>query len=268
MQIKSKLAVGFVIYRPTSEFYRRLKMVSSAGFNLYVFDNSPSETKIRDITDNCYNIKYITAGKNLGLGVGLSVINATAYYEQYTSLIFFDQDTEFTVETLSYIYRFVCSKDGDCIKNYAVVMFSSRTDNLKLEYEIQDAQVVISSGSLFYLNILEKLNWHNEKYFVDGVDYEVCLRARLNGFKVGVCYNTPGLDHVVEQPDKFVNLCGKSRPLRRYNVSRIFDAIGAYIKLIFSAVKSLDFKFAGIMLRSCAIYVLGQIVSRVYVKQG
>lgn len=268
MQIRPELAVGFVIYHPTGEFYRRLKMASSAGFKLYVFDNSPSETKVKDITKYCSNIKYITAGKNLGLGVGLSVINATAYYEEYSSLIFFDQDTEFTVETLSYIYRFYCSKKSDGIEKYAVVMFTSRTDDSKLEYEVKDVLVTISSGSLFILDRLVKLNWHNEKYFVDGVDYEVCLRARLKGFKVGVCHNTPGFDHAIEQPDKFVRLCGKSIPLRRYNVTRIFDAMGAYSKLIFSAVKSLDFKFAGKMLRSCAIYVLGQVLSRVFVKQG
>ncbi len=268
MQAKSELAIGFVVYHPTDEFFRRLELAYSAGFKLYVFDNSPGQTNFSDILDKYSDIKYITAGKNLGLGVGLSVINATAYYEQYPRLVFFDQDTNFTVETLNYIYNFSCCKTTEYRTNYAAVVFSSLMEGSKLEYVVRDTPLVISSGSLFYLGNLKEINWHNENYFVDGVDYEMCLRARLKGYKVGVCYNTPGFDHLSEQPDKVVKFFNLSLPLRRYSITRIVDAIGAYIKLIITSTKSLDFIFSGIILRSCAIYVLGQFLSRIVVKKG
>ncbi len=268
MQVKPELAIGFVVYHPTDEFYRRLELVSNTGFKLYIFDNSPSQTNFKDVVDKFFNIKYITAGKNLGLGVGLSVINATAYYEGYSSLVFFDQDTGFTIDTLNYIYDYVCSNNNKTSNDYGIVVFSSNIDDSKINYQIQETSLVISSGSLYKLDMLRQVNWHNEKYFVDGVDYEICLRMRYKGFKVGVCYNTPGFDHVNEQPDKVIKLFSLSLLIRRYSLSRIIDSVGAYLKLVFAAIKALDIKFTILLMRSFSIYVLGQFLSRLLIKKS
>ncbi len=259
---KPELAIGFVVYHPTDEFYKRLDLIRGEGFKLYVFDNSPEETSLNGAIYKSPEINYITAGKNLGLGVGLSVINATAYYEGYKSLVFFDQDTGLTSDTLNFVHGLVVGKKHHVLNDYAVIAFSSNEKESKEKYEIQDASLVISSGSLFSLSLLKKMDWHNENYFVDGVDYEVCLRARRKGFKVGVCYNTPGFDHVNEQPDKIVKLLGRSLLVRRYSISRIFDSLSAYSKLVITAILSLDIKFFLILLKSLGIYILGQMLSR------
>ncbi len=267
MQFKSELAIGFVIYHPTDEFYKRLELIRAEGFKIYVFDNSPDETKLSELVNKIPEISYITAGKNLGLGVGLSGINATAYYEGYKSLVFFDQDTGLTSDTLSFIHGLVVGKKQHVLNDYAVITFSSNERESEELYDIQDASLVISSGSLFSLPLLKKMDWHNENYFVDGVDYEVCLRARKKGFKVGVCYNTPGFDHVNEQPDKIVKIFNKSLLIRRYSITRILDSLGAYFKLIIAALFSLDFKFTFILARSFLIYLLGQTLSRRLIKK-
>ncbi len=267
MKLKPELAIGFIIYHPTDEFYKRLELIRNEGFKLYVFDNSPEETRVNDLANKSPEISYITAGKNLGLGVGLSVINGTAYHEGYKSLVFFDQDTSLTSDTLTFMYGLVVGGKRHVLKDYAVIAFSSNENKSEEKYVIQAASFVISSGSLFSLPLLNRMNWHNENYFVDGVDYEICLRARKGGFKVGVCYNTPGFDHVNEQPDKVVKLFNKSLLIRRYSVSRVIDSLGAYLKLIFSAMWSLEFKFAFILIRSFAIYLLGQTLAQLHIKK-
>jgi hypothetical protein len=50
------------------------------------------------------------------------------------------------------------------------------------DFPFKANKLLISSGSLFNLNILKKINWNNVKYFVDGVDYEFCLRANKMGY--------------------------------------------------------------------------------------
>ena len=126
--------------------------------------------------------------------------------------------------------------------------------------------LAISSGSLFFLSNLNKMGGHNTSYFVDGVDYEICLNARRNQLKVGLCANTPGFDHVSEQPDKVIHLFNSSLPLRRYSAARIFDALSAYIKIIFASIRFAEWKFSYVIIRSFAIYLLGLVLSRMVLK--
>jgi len=265
--IKHNMAIGFVTYYPTDEFYKRIELVSSARFEIYIFDNSPDATRSKKVADAIKNVKYITGGKNLGLGVGLSIISGTAFSDAYPMLLFFDQDTNFTVNTLDYIYKFACENSSSFRKDYALVVFSALKSSVNAEYNVQEVLLAISSGSLFFLDNLERIGGHNESYFVDGVDYEICLRARMNRLKVGMCGGTPGFDHVSEQPDRELSIFNKSMPIRRYSIKRILDAIGAYIKLIFSSIRSRDFLFAGVMIRSITIYLFGQILSRIVLKK-
>ena len=263
---KSKLAIGFVTYHPTDEFYRRIKLVVNAGFEAYIFDNSPVETGTKGKVNHLNNVKYITAGKNLGLGVGISMICGTAYSDGHAELLFFDQDTNFTEETLKFITKFTCMRTDLFIRQYALVVFSSRTCGGLEEFNVQDVMLAISSGSLFFLSNLNKMGGHNTSYFVDGVDYEICLNARRHQLKVGLCANTPGFDHVSEQPDKVIHIFNKSLPLRRYSAARIFDALSAYIKIIFASIRFAELTFAFVMIRSFAIYVMGLILSRIALK--
>ena len=264
---KSNLAIGFVTYYPTDEFYKRVELVIKAGFEAYIFDNSPVEIGTKRQVSHLSNVKYITAGKNLGLGIGISMICGLAYSDGYASLCFFDQDTNFTEETLKFVSKFICTRTALFMQQYAIVVFSSRACLGSEEFNVQDVMLAISSGSLYFLSNLNMIGGHNASYFVDGVDYEICLNALRHKLKVGLCANTPGFDHVSEQPDKVIRLFNKSLPLRRYSLTRIFDALGAYKKIIFDSVRFGEFKFAFVMIKSLAIYLLGCILSRIVLKK-
>jgi rhamnosyltransferase len=133
--------------------------------------------------------------------------------------------------------------------------------------EILDSDLTINSGSLFILNNLKSIGWHNEKYFVDGVDYEVCSRASAKGFKIGKCTNTPGFDHISEQPDKIYKVFGKKLMLRRYPFVRNIDIIRSSVKLIFSLIISGQLKFSVKIFRSLLISLAGQILSIIIIRR-
>ena len=265
MHHKANLAVGFVTFNPGQEFYDRLRLLGNWGYETYVFDNSPETRATRALCGSLCGVHYSTAGKNVGLGVGLSVINATAYYDGREMLLFFDQDTSFAYQTLEYINAFSRTHPPEVLERYIAVVFDAQQESHILPYQVRDVLLAISSGSLFVLENLKRVGWHNEKYFVDGVDYELCLRARRNGYRVGRCGNTPGFDHESEQPDRFVKIFNKELPFRRYSGIRIKDSTKAYLRLIALTLKNLDFRATGAMSRSFLIFVLGQILARTVV---
>ena len=257
--VRIDYAVGLVIYHPDESLLKRVDQMIGVGFKIYVFDNSPSEEKYTQAIKNDANVFYMTAGKNVGLGLSLSTICATAYYHGYQKLLFLDQDTGISTMTLDFIAAYSKSIPVKVQQQYAALVFKS---NQTLNQNITDVRLAISSGSLFNLPVLRQIGWHNENYFVDCVDYEFCVRARRCGFKIGVVKNTPDFDHVTEQPDRAINVFGKQLLVRRYSSARINDAIGAYLKLIVGGFLKNSPTETYTLTRSMCLYIFGQLASR------
>lgn len=257
--MKKNVAIGIVTYGPSETLAARLRVVVEQGFVVYLFDNSPELGLIRKFCQGFSHdaIKYITCGKNVGLGLSISAICAQAYYDSHPALVFFDQDTVFDASTLNFIEDFLINKPELAI-DYSAVVFKANGSVL-----FKDVIFAISSGSLFFLENLKKINWHNETYFVDCVDYEFCLRSANNKFKIGEYSGTPGFDHQTEQADLKYKVFGKERLLRAYSMKRIVDATQAYGRLLFSSITSLNFIYFKATLRSIAGYYFWQSLVRI-----
>jgi rhamnosyltransferase len=116
---------------------------------------------------------------------------------------------------------------------------------------------------LFFLSNLKTLGWHNERYFVDGVDYEFCLRSSLRGFRVSEYCCTPGFDHASEQPDQKYRIFGKNYAMRAYAPSRILDVTISSFRLVLSALIGRKIEFAYKIGRHWIVFMGMQILSRI-----
>lgn len=263
--LNNKISIGFVIHLPENSIINRIKTAEECGFMIYIFDNSPKIDFVRNFCKNLKNCKYITCGKNIGLGVGISAICAQAYYDFNSALLFFDQDTCYNHETLKFIQDFY-ERQTNLETNYSAIVFNSKNvqkKNVEGHSEIKDVLMAISSGSLFFLKNLEMLNWHNTNYFIDCVDYEFCLNSNNHHFKIGEYSATPGFDHQAEQPDKKYRIFGKERFMRKYSSKRFFDYFFSSLRLIFQSLKTNNFKFAKATFRSLIIYLYFQCTIRI-----
>jgi rhamnosyltransferase len=261
---RGSIALGFVTYAAAEPLLSRLQMADRAGFTCYLFDNSPESELVRNGCRTLERCSYLTCGKNVGLGYGLSSVCAQAYYDGCSCLLFFDQDTIFTADTLAFIDLWH-RQNGHIRDTHSAVVFNAsagQTHRGERTCNVRDVPLAISSGSLFFLDNLRKLNWHNEKYFVDCVDYEFCLRSSNNDFKVGEYSCTPGFDHESEQPDVKQIVFGRETLVRKYSRDRIFRTTFASVRLLFRAIGSGNISFAVLMARSLAIYLFLQIVAR------
>lgn len=252
-------AIGLVIHHPEETLLKRIAQMTELGFRVYVFDNSPNDEKYTLPIKKSPNIFYLTAGNNVGLGYSLSTICATAYAHGQQKLLFLDQDTGITHTTLEFIAAYPKTFPEEIEQRYAALVFNG---NPSTNHSIREVRLAISSGSLFNLKALKQIGWHNNKYFVDCVDYEFCIRARRCGFKIGVVENSPDFDHVTEQPDRIIYVFGKQLLVRRYSAARVNDAIGAFLKLIVGGFLQNSLGDTYSLIRSMGLYIFGQLTSR------
>ncbi len=259
-----KIAVGFVIYNPNVDQINRILEASHLGFCVYIHDNSPEKFNTREFAKNKKNIVYLTCGKNVGLGIGMCSVCSQAFYDNYPALVFFDQDSVFSLETLDAIEKFYCN-NLHLLNDYCAVNFNSNkyVNDLTDCNCFDDVSIVINSGSLFLLDNLKKMNWHNDKYFIDGVDYEFCLNAQVNKFKIGRYSCIPGFDHESEQGNKQYNIFTKSISIRKYNLTRIMDVLCSYTKIILKSLYKGKIKYAVTIIRLLVIYVITQLLVRI-----
>lgn len=258
------VALGIVVYSPGPSLLPRLEQVMAAGFTVYVFDNSPDDPACRSFLSKRAGARYSTCGKNLGLGVGITAVCSQAFHDGFPALVFFDQDTVFERRTLEFIDGFHRAH-ADMERDHSAVLFNAKsgqsTDDVNAP-ALRDITMAISSGTMFFLRNLHAMNWHNETYFVDCVDYEFCLRSQRHGLRIAEFSATPGFDHLAEQPDRVFRFGGRDHAIRRYAASRIRDTLGASTRLGLTALFAGRFSFFATMVRSIAIYAIFQVIAR------
>lgn len=259
------MALGFVTFGAKPTLVRRLEVAHAAGYRLYVFDNSPDLELVRDACRQLVTPRYLTCGRNAGLGVGLASVCAQAYYDGFAALLVFDQDTVFDRSTLDFISGFLAAKPKVGRTHSAVVFNAKRVGEATAtdRFAHRDVLVAISSGSLFYLDNLRRIGWHNPTYFVDCVDYEFCLNSSNHRLLIGECSTTPGFDHETEQADHTRTVFGQRRRLRRYSWARVTDAVVASTRVLGTALVAGNGQFAFAISRLFAGYLWWQVVSRV-----
>lgn len=256
---KRTYAIGLVLYHPGKRLIERADLIIKLGFCLYIFDNSPFAGTNFEVLQQSETVHYSTAGRNIGIARALSLLCATAYAHGHHRLLYLDQDTCISEQTLEFIDEYTLDARDVPEGKYAAIVFSAKKPEGRA---FAVTTLAISSGSLFMLDALRRIGWHNDRYFVDCVDYEFCLRALHFGYRIGVVFGTPSFDHVSEQPDREVHLIGKRLLIRPYAFARIVDALSAYLRLLGYTVRIIRFDFSLLILRSLLIYLSGQIIAR------
>lgn len=237
-----RFAIATIFFHPPEQVREKYARLSREQSAVWVYDNTPGRTAPDGPSAN--GIHDLGCGQNVGIGSALRQLAQAVEAQGYDYLLYFDQDTEFSAQTLKYLQDKVCAH-RDLVRRYSVISLSGKRFSHEPLYDILDRHVVISSGSVFNLQALKAIGWHDPSYFVDGVDYKLCLDSLNKDFKVGLWREAPGFDHASGQTAQHqIRAFGHSRRIKIYSLRRAMGVTASHLRLIACAAISFRPAFA------------------------
>lgn len=200
---------------------------------------------------NSMGVVILGGNKNVGLGRAFKEFEIWAERNGVWKFVYFDQDTKVAESSWK---RIDTSSDEAFIDRHVGLVFVSSN---KLQ---SSHPVVISSGCVFLMDRLKGIGFHDETFFVEGVDYDLCLRLHHSGYLINRVYDF-GIDHDSLQDNSFGAIFGKTITYRCYGRKRLADFNRSHCRLIFRSLKLGEFFFTYYFLRSLFSFNVKELYS-------
>ena len=181
-----KLAAIVISFGYTNEeLYNNVKNYLSDVDLMIIWDNTPLERKkiSKDFwMDVDSKIKMLGTGNNEGIGYALNKAIEMAERNKCTHLLMMDQDSIWR-NFNEYRKKIELTKEKD-IALYAPTIADAGSDFV---FSCNKSDLyAITSGSVLDLSYVSSIGLFNERFFIDEVDNEYCIRAVLNGYHIKV----------------------------------------------------------------------------------
>lgn len=249
-QAASSWAVAFILYHPPHELQQRLLLVKEAGIKTYVWLNSILPAGI-DIA-GCTVLN--TSKENVGLAKAFNALFMQARADGFKKLLYFDQDTAFTQDSLRFVDAFL--KQNGYPQDHAAIRFSDANGaHAHSMVGLEPKALLFSSGSLFNL---ESTASHNPSYFVEGVDYQFCLDAASKALSLSQL-PCPGIDHEQQQPVQRYQLGQWQVDYRPYPWKRHKGFLWALIRLTGASIVAFQPAYAWRFARNLITHLAAQL---------
>ena len=184
MQSHPNIAVAVILYHPPEDVVSNIRSYCDYVDKIYVFDNTEGGSELKQQLALLSKTEFFENQENLGIAENLNKAARLAIAENFDWLLTMDQDTAFSEEAIQmYI---------SCFKQYAykenVALFGTgyayTNQTIKKECTSLEVDDLITSGSLVNLSLFETIGAFDENLFIDSVDHDYCIRARLNGYAI------------------------------------------------------------------------------------
>ena len=218
------------LYNPSEKEFNNCRILSQQGDTVILCDNSQESHET--VFQNEKNIIYITKNENLGLGAAFNVAlkNDTYGWKDDDLIIFFDQDSQIGegyIQALQDEYRKIETliPNLGCLGPVFYNTSNGRTERPRQKKNITDetyevSNTITSSLMMRYGN-LKRIDFWNEKVFLDLADWDLCWRMQKAGM---VCCMTEKvvLHHSVGNGEKKVGpiKLRVGQPFREYYQTR------------------------------------------------
>jgi len=221
-----KIASVIILYNPVMEVINNILSYQKKLARLYIIDNTQNPDQL--ITDRIKKFKsnkYFPNYKNNGISQALNCAARYAMNDGFNWLLTMDQDSSFPPGELKKYLSLV--KIIPDLKNTAIIA-PNNDFNCKFKTEKSpdfiERDIVLTSGSLLNLSLFNAVGGFDEKLFIDEVDHDYCLRARLRGYKIIEIKNVVlnhhhGIPQKILRKGKEIDILTHS-PLRMYYITR------------------------------------------------
>ena len=179
-----KIAAVVILYHPAKDAILNIKTYYEWVDKIFVFDNSETESAIKDDLTKLSKVEFHQNFINEGIARRLNEACRKAIDEKFDWLLTMDQDSNFSNEAIRYYMN--------CFRTYTekekVAMFGTNRSREIIpntaECQPKEIQDLITSGSLLNLSLFNEIGGFDELLFIDLVDNEYCARAKMKGFSI------------------------------------------------------------------------------------
>lgn len=236
--MRTKHILGIVItYNPDEDLLKdNINAFADHIDEIIIWDNTPNGSLVaKRIAEDRINSRYITEEENKGISYVLNKAWHYAADNGYDFLLTMDQDSIWQ-DFENYLNTTLSRTAPEGIYGPEV-----RTSPVKGKTFLL-TDYVITSGMLISVKILNLIKGYKSDFFVDGIDMEMCLRAKSYGiptFRISNCH----LQQRFGTPQT-ITICGLDNHTNNYPSSRIHEILKShtYILLNYSCSFSLQKK--------------------------
>ena len=190
-------AAVVVSYLPDDRFRQRMDIIAEQFAAVFWFDNTPPGNEPEKPNPDP-RVNRLSEGENVGLADALNRACRAAIGEGFQWAVTFDQDSLLEPD---FVARQVDAWRRSPKRPF--MLGCNYTDSVDKQIPrfpsgayVRECRTVITSGSLMCLPQWSELGGFRDDYFIDGVDHEMCLRARANGLLV-VRHGEPLMQHQI-----------------------------------------------------------------------
>lgn len=224
-----RIAAVTILYHPAETIIENLLTYCRDVDVLYIMDNSAESHSFIQEKLPFSNIVYLHDGNNEGIAKRLNQAAALARSGGFQWMLTMDQDSYFEKDAVT---RFLSYIEGCEYKNSTAVFGVNYTEPTFSNRLFKEVPLVITSGSIINLPILQKMGSFDENLFIDEVDSEYCYRARLSGYKILECAAIY-LHHLLGEMKMGRSLkSGKYSPRRLHAPIRLYYMVRNYFYVL------------------------------------
>lgn len=180
-----KLLAVVIAYSPSPELLKRnVQAFSENVDHILLWDNTPAPGMDKGMLEGL-GCEYVSTGQNEGISKALNYAWRYAKENGYDYILTMDQDSVF--EDFAEYRRTAeeILEAQDCIIGPWYFPPVPRND----ETPVIEREHIITSGMIVPVKLLDAVGGYCEWFKVDGIDIELCVKARQKGYKVIQCIN-------------------------------------------------------------------------------
>lgn len=222
-----KVLAAVVTYHPEIPLLKQnLDALSSQVDQILVFDNASANIgEIRNLAASFDRVRLIENDQNLGLPANYNRAARMARDLDCPWLLLMDQDTVVPSDLIRKYMEYTSDPQAAVIS--PVVWDVNSLDPEEALRNLPEGPVscvdhCISSASLNRVDILLAIGGFEERLFIDYVDIEYCMRARLNGYKILCVHDCLVKHRLGDGPERRVRFLWKKWRIRPYSLTRTY----------------------------------------------
>lgn len=189
---------------------------------LLVDNCSDNITEIRELSSSFRKVLLVENPTNLGIASALNQICHISFYEYNNGWVLTLDDDSIITENLIDRYLLVSQH---CPSNISMITCRINDRNVgdvreNNGFETEDIDYCITSGSMIKLDVWSKLGGFDDQLFIDGVDYDYCIRLKKDGYSI-LRLNDVSISHQIGN-SKRIKFLGHNLLVLNHSENRLY----------------------------------------------